>query len=124
MRPIATSYNTQSGGSTRNQMTCGKLPGLLSYGEELLDEEKLWDLIKTRSWLWLKSKSKVSGLYTMGSRGVIADKWSMRILWACAIGSAVSLYMVAVERQAQNRQRMLAEELKAMESGESNGKDG
>ena len=96
----------------------------------------------------------------------------MRILWACAIGSAVSkyslpifigvmssfplscyqnhtfnmspsvllfsqnliqlqsyfstfdnynclgLYMVAVERQAQNRQRMLAEELKAMESGE------
>ena len=32
--------------------------------------------------------------------------------------------MVAVERQAQNRQRMLAEELKAMESGESNGKDG
>ncbi|KAG4968196.1 hypothetical protein AAZX31_12G139800 [Glycine max] len=60
----------------------------------------------------------------MGSRGVIADKWSMRILWACAIGSAVSLYMVAVERQAQNRQRMLAEELKAMESGESNGKDG
>ncbi|KAG5032831.1 hypothetical protein JHK85_016813 [Glycine max] len=63
-------------------------------------------------------------LHTMGSRGIVPDKWSMRILWACAIGSAVSLYMVAVERQAQNRQRMLAEELKAMESGESNGEDG
>ncbi|KAL4278961.1 hypothetical protein GQ457_03G023970 [Hibiscus cannabinus] len=52
----------------------------------------------------------------MGTRGVIGDKWSMRILWACAIGSAVGLYMVAVERQQQNRDRMLAESLKAMES--------
>ncbi|XP_057456171.1 uncharacterized protein LOC130747297 [Lotus japonicus] len=60
----------------------------------------------------------------MGTRGVIADKWSMRVLWATAIGSAISLYMVAVERQIQNRERMLAEGLKAMEeSGESNGKD-
>ncbi|MCI68452.1 hypothetical protein A2U01_0089713, partial [Trifolium medium] len=25
----------------------------------------------------------------MATRGVIADKWSMRVLWACAIGSAV-----------------------------------
>lgn len=32
--------------------------------------------------------------------------------------------MVAVERQTQNRQRMLAEQLSAMESGESDGKDG
>ncbi|CAJ1978578.1 unnamed protein product [Sphenostylis stenocarpa] len=63
-------------------------------------------------------------LHTMGTRGVIGDKWSMRVLWACAIGSAVSLYMVAVERQAQNRQRILAEELRAMESGESNDNDG
>ena len=38
--------------------------------------------------------------------------------------NCLGLYMVAVERQAQNRQRMLAEELKAMESGESNGEDG
>ncbi|KAK9024571.1 hypothetical protein V6N11_004729 [Hibiscus sabdariffa] len=53
---------------------------------------------------------------TMGTRGVIGDKWSMRILWACAIGSAVGLYMVAVERQQQNRDRMMAESLKAMES--------
>ncbi|GAV86095.1 hypothetical protein CFOL_v3_29528 [Cephalotus follicularis] len=52
----------------------------------------------------------------MGARGVIGDKWSMRILWACAIGSAVGLYMVAVERQTQNRERMLAESLKDMES--------
>ncbi|CAJ2646505.1 unnamed protein product [Trifolium pratense] len=60
----------------------------------------------------------------MGTRGVIADKWSMRVLWACAIGSAVSLYMVAVERQKQNRQKMLlAEGLKGMELGESNGED-
>jgi len=27
----------------------------------------------------------------MGTRGVIGDKWSMRILWACAIGSAVGM---------------------------------
>ncbi|XP_027355851.1 uncharacterized protein LOC113865474 [Abrus precatorius] len=59
----------------------------------------------------------------MGTRGVVGDKWSMRILWACAIGSAIGLYMVAVERQAKNRERMLAEGLKAMESGESNGGD-
>ena len=49
----------------------------------------------------------------MGTRGVISDKWSMRVLWACAIGSAISLYMVAVERQTQNRQKMMAEALKA-----------
>lgn len=53
----------------------------------------------------------------MGSRGVIGDKWSMRILWACAIGSAISLYMVAVERQMQNRERLLAESLKAESDG-------
>lgn len=27
----------------------------------------------------------------MGSRGVIGDKWSMRVLWACAIGSAIGM---------------------------------
>ncbi|AET02563.1 hypothetical protein MtrunA17_Chr8g0354981 [Medicago truncatula] len=59
----------------------------------------------------------------MGTRGVITDKWSMRVLWACAIGSAVSLYMVAVERQKQNRQRMLAEGLKGMDLEESNGEN-
>ncbi|XP_004514345.1 uncharacterized protein [Cicer arietinum] len=59
----------------------------------------------------------------MGTRGVITDKWSMRVLWACAIGSAVSLYMVAVERQKQNRQKMIAQGLMEMESGESNGGD-
>ncbi|GKV38343.1 hypothetical protein SLEP1_g46265 [Rubroshorea leprosula] len=52
----------------------------------------------------------------MGTRGVIGDKWSMRILWVCAIGSAISLYMVAIGRQTQNRERMTAESLKAMES--------
>ncbi|KAK8464451.1 hypothetical protein PHAVU_011G213100 [Phaseolus vulgaris] len=52
----------------------------------------------------------------MGTRGVIGDKWSMRILWACAIGSAV-------ERQTQNRARMLAEELRAASSGGNNGED-
>ncbi|KAI4978255.1 hypothetical protein ZWY2020_014809 [Hordeum vulgare] len=39
----------------------------------------------------------------MGGRGVVGDRWSQRVLWICAIGSAVSLYFVAVERQAQNR---------------------
>lgn len=51
----------------------------------------------------------------MGTRGVISDKWSMRILWACAIGSAISLYMVAVDRQTQNREKMMAAALR--ESG-------
>ncbi|KAL6314670.1 hypothetical protein AAG906_027016 [Vitis piasezkii] len=56
----------------------------------------------------------------MGNRGVIGDKWSSRILWLVAIGSAAGLYMVAVERQTQNRQKMMAEKLKAMDldSGE------
>ncbi|GMH25535.1 hypothetical protein Nepgr_027378 [Nepenthes gracilis] len=57
----------------------------------------------------------------MGTRGVIPDKWSMRILWACAIGSAISLYMVAVERQMQNRERMMAEGLKEVETGGGSG---
>ncbi|KAL2922173.1 Uncharacterized protein RDABS01_013664 [Bienertia sinuspersici] len=43
------------------------------------------------------------------TRGTIPDKWSMRVLWLCAIGSAVGLYMVAVERQMQNREKMMAE---------------
>ncbi|KAF5747298.1 hypothetical protein HS088_TW05G00019 [Tripterygium wilfordii] len=55
------------------------------------------------------------------SRGVISDKWSMRVLWACAIGSGIGLYMVAVERQMQNRERMLAESLKNMESDDNTG---
>lgn len=55
----------------------------------------------------------------MGARGVIGDKWSMRVLWACALGSAIGLYMVAQERQLQNRERMLAECLNDVESGDS-----
>ncbi|XVF78284.1 hypothetical protein PTKIN_Ptkin14bG0119400 [Pterospermum kingtungense] len=55
----------------------------------------------------------------MEIRGVIGDKWSMRILWVCAIGSAIGLYMVAVERQKQNRDHMMAETLKAMDSESS-----
>ncbi|KAK4795589.1 hypothetical protein SAY86_027915 [Trapa natans] len=42
-------------------------------------------------------------------RGRIPDKWSMRILWMSAIGSGIGLYMVVVERQLQNRERMAAE---------------
>lgn len=53
----------------------------------------------------------------MGTRGVVGDKWSQRILWLCAIGSAIGLYMVAVERQIQNRERMLAESLRTMDVG-------
>nr|KJB13400.1 hypothetical protein B456_002G072400 [Gossypium raimondii] len=64
---------------------------------------------------------QLSFFKAMGTRGVIGDKWSMRILWGCAIGSAVALYMVAVERQRQNRDQMMAESLKAMESEEING---
>lgn len=52
------------------------------------------------------------------ARGTIPDKWSMRVLWACAIGSAIGLYMVAVERQMQNRDKMMAEALKAEAAGE------
>ncbi|XP_075669100.1 uncharacterized protein LOC142638910 [Castanea sativa] len=58
----------------------------------------------------------------MGSRGAIPDKWSMRVLWFCALGSAVGLYMVAVDRQTKNRERMMAENMKAME-GEGGGED-
>ncbi|XP_023906748.1 uncharacterized protein LOC112018454 [Quercus suber] len=58
----------------------------------------------------------------MGGRGAIPDKWSMRVLWFCALGSAVGLYMVAVDRQIKNRERMMAENLKAME-GEGGGED-
>lgn len=50
----------------------------------------------------------------MSGRGVVGDKWSQRILWLCAIGSAVSLYFVAVERQAQNRHRMMQEGLQGL----------
>ncbi|TQE10483.1 hypothetical protein C1H46_003938 [Malus baccata] len=69
-------------------------------------------LLKHFNWVWQLD---------MGGRGVIGDRWSMRILWACAIGSAVSLYMVAVDRQLKNRERALAEELKAMEAESGSG---
>ncbi|RAL39082.1 hypothetical protein DM860_011568 [Cuscuta australis] len=49
------------------------------------------------------------------SRGIVPDKWSGRILWVCAIGSAVGMYMVTVERQLQNREKMMAESLAAAE---------
>ncbi|KAF0935359.1 hypothetical protein E2562_032050 [Oryza meyeriana var. granulata] len=51
----------------------------------------------------------------LGGRGVVGERWSQRVLWLCAIGSAVSLYYVAVERQAQNRARAVAEGLKALD---------
>ncbi|KAI3902703.1 hypothetical protein MKW92_002501 [Papaver armeniacum] len=50
------------------------------------------------------------------NRGVVGDKWPMGILWLCAVGS---LWMVGVDRQAQNRSRELAESLKAMDVAES-----
>ncbi|URD99039.1 hypothetical protein MUK42_31325 [Musa troglodytarum] len=61
----------------------------------------------------------------IGSRGVVGEKWSQRILWFCAIGSAISLYMVAVERQAQNRQRMISDGLRDLDgaSDKSGGED-
>ncbi|KAI3753755.1 hypothetical protein L2E82_25821 [Cichorium intybus] len=66
---------------------------------------------------WLVDNST----FKMGTtRGVISDKWSMRVLWLTAIGSAVGLYMVAVERQTQNREKMLAESLRAAEEAEAN----
>lgn len=40
-----------------------------------------------------------------------------------AILTCLGLYMVAAERQMQNRDRMLAESLKAMESDEGNGEE-
>ncbi|XP_047319994.1 uncharacterized protein LOC124924009 [Impatiens glandulifera] len=51
------------------------------------------------------------------SRGLITDKWSMRILWACAVGSAISFFMVAQERQLQNRDKMLADSLNEADGG-------
>ncbi|KAB2615863.1 hypothetical protein D8674_022451 [Pyrus ussuriensis x Pyrus communis] len=69
-------------------------------------------MLKQCNWVWQQG---------MAGRGVIGDRWSMRILWACAIGSAVSLYMVAVDRQLKNRERALAEELKAMEAESGSG---
>ncbi|XP_020275430.1 uncharacterized protein LOC109849923 [Asparagus officinalis] len=61
----------------------------------------------------------------LGNRGVVGDKWSQRILWICALGSAISLYFVAVERHAQNRQRMMAEGLNSLDGdgGRSGGED-
>ncbi|KAJ0500591.1 hypothetical protein HanHA300_Chr11g0391171 [Helianthus annuus] len=56
----------------------------------------------------------------MGGRGVISDKWSMRVLWITAIGSAIGLYMVAVERQTQNREKMMAEALRAAAEADAN----
>ncbi|VAI44849.1 unnamed protein product [Triticum turgidum subsp. durum] len=29
----------------------------------------------------------------MGGRGVVGDRWSQRVLWMCAIGSAVSKHL-------------------------------
>nr|XP_016504584.1 PREDICTED: polygalacturonase At1g48100-like [Nicotiana tabacum] len=43
--------------------------------------------------------------------GVRIKTWSGRLLWVCAIGSAIGFYMVAVERQMQNREKMMAEAL-------------
>ncbi|KAL3645482.1 hypothetical protein CASFOL_008043 [Castilleja foliolosa] len=55
-------------------------------------------------------------------RGVIGDRWSSKILWVCAIGSAIGLYMVAYERQMQNREKMMAAAaLEAAESGSPGG---
>ncbi|KAG2656749.1 hypothetical protein PVAP13_1KG103800 [Panicum virgatum] len=60
----------------------------------------------------------------LGGRGIVGERWSQRILWICALGSAVSLYFVAVERQAQNRARAVAEGLKALDgSGGGAGED-
>ncbi|XP_062218483.1 uncharacterized protein LOC133918568 [Phragmites australis] len=59
----------------------------------------------------------------LGGRGVVGERWSQRILWMCALGSAVSLYFVAVERQAQNRARAVAEGLKALDGGGGAGED-
>ncbi|KAL5698110.1 hypothetical protein ACHQM5_029189 [Ranunculus cassubicifolius] len=54
----------------------------------------------------------------MTGRGVVGDKWSNRILWLCAgtdLGLKLrGLWMVGVEKQAQNRERALRA---AMESG-------
>ncbi|KAK1291301.1 hypothetical protein QJS10_CPB17g00273 [Acorus calamus] len=49
----------------------------------------------------------------MTTRGLIGERWSLRILWACAIGTGISLYMVAQERDMQNRAREMAAEAAA-----------
>ncbi|XP_044951414.1 uncharacterized protein LOC123401638 [Hordeum vulgare subsp. vulgare] len=60
----------------------------------------------------------------MGGRGVVGDRWSQRVLWICAIGSAVSLYFVAVERQAQNRARAVSEGFKGLDGAGGGGSRG
>lgn len=41
--------------------------------------------------LWLK-QCNVFWQQDMGGRGAIPDKWSMRVLWVCALGSAVGMH--------------------------------
>ncbi|XP_042430687.1 uncharacterized protein LOC122017201 [Zingiber officinale] len=59
-----------------------------------------------------------------GSRGIVGEKWSQRILWLCAIGSAISLYFVGVERQTQNHLRKMAEGFDDIDDSENSGGDG
>ncbi|XP_074556319.1 uncharacterized protein LOC141812183 [Curcuma longa] len=59
-----------------------------------------------------------------GSRGIVGEKWSQKILWICAIGSAISLYLVGVERQTQNRFQKMADDLDDIDYSEKSGGDG
>ncbi|KAK4794149.1 hypothetical protein SAY86_012143 [Trapa natans] len=58
-----------------------------------------------------------------GHEGRIGDKWSLRILWTCVVGSGIGLYMVVVERQLQNRDRMAAEALGSIAADSSSGQE-
>ncbi|KAK8935369.1 hypothetical protein KSP39_PZI013129 [Platanthera zijinensis] len=50
---------------------------------------------------------------------VVGEIWSQRVLWLCAVGSAIGLYMVGVDRQAQNRARMMADGLTSLDGPSS-----
>ncbi|GKA19691.1 hypothetical protein Tco_0699606 [Tanacetum coccineum] len=72
----------------------------------------------------MEAKNDGEGRLQMGTtKGVICDKWSMRVLWLEAIESAVGLYMVVVERQTQNKENMLAESLRAAAEADAEEKE-
>ncbi|KAL4185974.1 hypothetical protein AMTRI_Chr10g8490 [Amborella trichopoda] len=73
--------------------------------------------------MWLYMQAGLLQL-EMGGRGIIGDKWSLRILWFCAIGSAIGLWMVGVERQTQNMERNMAQSLRDLDSAADGQSDG
>ncbi|XLT07235.1 hypothetical protein HN51_045984, partial [Arachis hypogaea] len=60
------------------------------WGREFKHREGLGIGFPTGWDLSASDQSFFPSLDDMGARGVVGDKWSMRILWACALGSAAA----------------------------------